>query len=444
MRAWCIGLGLTLLAASGPAQETPLPGAQVYITTDPPGSVIVFDGAAQPTSPCTMESVTPGRHLIIARKAGHREARLSVVVSAGQRLPVDMKLEVVHGLAIIHSKPSGADISIDGAHRGRTPLLITDLPLGKHRVKFETIGYKDKVVVLNVSDRTPRKISENLISDSARIILNSEPQGASVLLNGVERNKTPCVIDRIPSGIVELGVQLSGYHDYQHTLRVTAGEVIPLNIELKEKPGTMSIISIPDRARVYIGDEPRGVTPLTVEDLLPGTYHIAVEAPGYSRLVRDVTMRKSQTLREEFRLAKNSGMLELITEPAGASVYIDGEARGVTRRGRSDQVSERFTADLLKIGPHTVQISKKGYYARKLKVQIKKAETVTLHEKLERRFIPDTIVLLKDLPQDSLRGVISKRHPNGDVELETLDNIFTTIKSGNIVEIRPIVMNPEE
>ncbi len=432
------------MALGALAQDITLAGAQVYITTDPAGSIIMFDGDAQPTSPCTMENVAPGRHLVIARKAGHRQSRKSIIVSAGQRLPVTMKLEPVLGLAIIHSEPSAVDISIDGAHRGRTPVLLTDLPLGKHRIKFETIGYKDKEVVLNVSDRTPRKISENLVSDSARIIINSEPQGATVLLNGTERDKTPCVLDRIPSGVVDISLRLPGFHDYRHTLRVTAGEVAPLNIELHEKPGTMSITSIPPRARVYVGAEPHGLTPLTLADLPPGTYRIAVEAPGYSRLVRDIAMRKSETLREEFRLIKNSGMLELITEPAGASIYVDGEARGLTRRGKSDQVSERFVVDLLTIGPHTIQISKKGFFARKLNVQIKKAETLTMHEKLNRRFIPDTIVIVRNLPQDSLRGVISKRHPNGDIELETLDNIFTTIKGENIVEVRPIVTNPEE
>ena len=71
-------------------------------------------------------------------------------------------------------------------------------------------------------------------------------------------------------------------------------------------------------------------------------------------------------------------------------------------------------------------------------------ETLTQHIKLGRRFIPDTEIVTKGLNRNLYRGVISKRFPNGDIELEEYENIFVIIEKKHLVRVRPLRTNRKE
>ena len=116
IRAGALAGALLALTGSATAGEP----AQVRVTTDPPGAVITCDGVVYSAAPVTLTDLAPGRHLVVAGKPGFVETRRSITLAAGQRMALDLKLEPVMGLVLVHSTPPGVDVQVDGADRGRT------------------------------------------------------------------------------------------------------------------------------------------------------------------------------------------------------------------------------------------------------------------------------------------------------------------------------------
>ncbi|MBR3915350.1 MAG: PEGA domain-containing protein [Bacteroidales bacterium] len=64
----------------------------------------------------------------------------------------------------VDSEPSGADIYIDGKHYGKTPNIITDLPMGKHEIKLEKQEYNPVTKIFIIEEGEKLKFNETLLS----------------------------------------------------------------------------------------------------------------------------------------------------------------------------------------------------------------------------------------------------------------------------------------
>ena len=91
--------------------------------------------------------------------------------------------------------------------------------------------------------------------------------------------------------------------------------------------GVLKIVTDPDGATVYINEQQRGKTPLTVE-LAYGVHNIRVVRAGYKTEVRDVTIRVAE-LNVPFILKPEvvTGQVN-VYGPGGYHVFIDGHDRG--------------------------------------------------------------------------------------------------------------------
>jgi hypothetical protein len=425
------------------AQQSSDQACQVRVVTDPEGAMVYCDGVMQDTAPLTISDLREGDHIITAEKPGYNTARKSISLTKGQRIPVELALQQVMGLVLVHSDPPGAEVQVSGAVKGRTPLLITDLPPDKYRLRLEARGYAPKEVDLVVKDRIPQKLSVSLTSDSATLTITTEPPGANVLVNGISKGTTPCTVDRIPDGDNTLKLTLDGYEDHTQTLRLSAGEQQDITVALNPMPAQLTVVSIPLKARIYVKNEFRGESPLVLKSLEPGTYRIRAELRGHEVLARNVDLKRGDEKVEEFRLARNCGMLVLTTEPSGVKVFIDGEVSGTTavNKTETDVASDPLEMDLLPIGAHQVQLTKKGFYNVTFSIEIEKDKTVTKHVRMKRRFIPNYELRTAD---GVFRGVLVQQDNAGNVKIETKPGIIQTFMASEIISLRPIRTKPEE
>jgi hypothetical protein len=405
---------------------------QIRVTTDPPGAVVICDGRMQEDSPVTITNLEPGLHLLVIRKEGFQEYRQSPTVPAGQRVGVEIKLEPITGLALLQSVPPEVNVEIDGAHRGTTPLLLTDLPLGRYRVAASAPGYVPREMQLVLEDRTPREMNITLMPDSGTLTVETEPAGAAVTVNGAARGTTPCVIESVPTGDARMEIRLSGYNPHRQDIRMLAGQQQTIRLALTPAPAELNVTSVPEGARVYADDQYVGQAPVVLDRLAAGPHTVRLELRGYETESRAVEVKQGESTTEEFKLARNSGSLEIKTEPAGVKVVVDGEEVGTTTARETDAVSEILRVDFLFKGEHKMQLSKKGYLTIEKTILLEPTKTVTLYERLKRKFVPDTLIRTGTGPSDLYTGVVSSRQPNGDVVLETKPGIFLTIKASDI------------
>jgi hypothetical protein len=114
----------------------------------------------------------------------------------------------------IDSSPAGAAVSIDGTPRGKTPLRL-ELTEGAHTLDVTHDG-ATKHIPLTLAAGTVTAHSLEFVAPAAAgaaaadaaIEVRSDPAGGRVLVDGIERGKTPIVVTGLTSGRHE--VQVSG------------------------------------------------------------------------------------------------------------------------------------------------------------------------------------------------------------------------------------------
>ena len=109
------------------------------------------------------------------------------------------------------------------------------------------------------------------------LIVQSNPAGVQVFVDGVDRGMTPARLSVTPgSHILELrgnGVPRV------IPLQVAAGAQVSQYLEFAETPttGRLQVQSEPAGAKVTIDGTPRGVAPLTIADLAPGDHEVILQ-----------------------------------------------------------------------------------------------------------------------------------------------------------------------
>lgn len=413
------------------------PTTRLDITSQPSEATISVDNQERGLSPIMITDLPPGPHLIRVTKANCRDTFETVVLQTGVIRTVAFALEPLTGILLLTSVPTGSEVAIKGVSLGITPLLVTTLESGTHRLTVSSPGYQTKEIDVTLNGRIPVKQEVALMSDSGIIDLSSDPTGADVFVNGISRGQTPCRVDRIPGGTVALEIKANGFQPHTSEVSLAAGEVQKVNIQLKPMPGTLRVVTLPEGgARVYIDDEFKGESPFDLVNVKPGTYRVRVEKPGHEPAARTITLEKGASITEEFRLAKNTGRLELITAPANSTVLIDGKKVGITLSHANDTtaVSEPLSIEDVLEGEHQVAIFRKGFAVQKRAIEIKRGETLTLQFRLIRQFIPNYEVTTT---RSYYKGVLEFLNEEG-IRLETAPGISQTIPMKDVKKHGPL------
>ncbi len=435
---FCIaGLAAAAAVARG-ANETAIQTAEIHIDTSPSEAIVSCDGVVQETTPLTISDLHPGKHLIVAKKKNYHDARRTVNLKPGQKMSINMDLDPVKALLLVHSQPSGAEVKIEDAYAGQTPLLLTDLIVGRYKMTVASQGYTSKTVTLNLDDRTPRKHKITLISDSADLVINSEPSGAKVLLNNLDKGSTPCTLERVPKGQNTLTLLKDGYKTYEDTVTVQPGDQNTINVRLNPIPAELKIVSLPRKARIYFENERVGLAPVTLPDLKPGKYRVRAEIEGYAPLARTITLEHGEKTTEEFRLEKNSGTVRVTTVPSNVKVSIDGAPEGRTRLNLEDEnnKSQPLILDAIPAGKREITLKKRGYHDESFQITVEKGKTTTVDKKLKKHFVRNYLV---QTDTDTYRGMLVELKRDGSVRLEIKPGTIMTFPAEKIRVRRPLL-----
>ncbi|MHB2016110.1 MAG: serine/threonine protein kinase [Candidatus Xenobia bacterium] len=90
---------------------------------------------------------------------------------------------------------------------------------------------------------------------------------------------------------------------------------------------TLTVISQPPGARIYLNDRQIGRTPVTIQ-VEPLTYEIRAEAEGRSGVHQTVSLNDGQRAQVALKLPRAPAHLKLTVSPADADVLLDGKPAG--------------------------------------------------------------------------------------------------------------------
>lgn len=307
--------------------------ATLTVDSRPQGAEVYLDGRLSGRTPVTL-SVNPGRHEVELRLAGHQPYRVAVNPRPGERVQVFAQLvpEPRQGTLAVTSSPSGAEVYVDGALRGRTPLTLT-LPEGRYGVELRLSGHEPYRATVQVrrGETTRLDVRLNPIPRTGTLLLESSPTGAEAYVNGAFRGRTPLrlVLDE---GTYRVELRAPGYEPYQATVRVERGRETRLSASLRPiRTGELFLEARPEGAEVYVDGRLAGRAPLRVT-LEAGLHEVRVLAPGYAEYRAQVEVRPAETLRLFVELVPVRAVLELYLN-VEARVFLDGEEVGLAKGG---------------------------------------------------------------------------------------------------------------
>ena len=208
------------------------------------------------------------------------------------------------------------------------------------------------------------------------IDITTDPQGANILIDGVEVGVTPKTIPNLETGSHNLILNYPGYERLQKRIMVEDGKTIPISEYLVPKTGSLSILSDPIGATVYLDNFVKGQTPLDIPELPVKDYMIRLELKDYQMLERRVTVQYAENTTQKYSLDPLPGKLNVFTSPARATIIIGGE--------RYTSSSSGIATIELPVGQYRIEISKDGYGPLEKQVSIKPNDFGTLDINLKK------------------------------------------------------------
>jgi PEGA domain len=173
-------------------------------------------------------------------------------------------------------------------------------------------------------------------------------------------------------------VQLAGYTTFTGPVTMPAeGETTNIYATLNPIPtqppvnyGSIYVDSAPAGAQIYFNGNYRGLSPLTISDVWPGSYTIEAEKDGYQPYSTTTTVTGGIRSNVYCTLARldTSGALYVISDPTNSNVYLDAVYKGITPVMLNNIAS----------GTHILQIDHAGDYDWKSTVEIPAGCTKTV------------------------------------------------------------------
>ena len=203
---------------------------------------------------------------------------------------------------------------------------------GQVAFSVEAPGFVTQSVVTDVvsGGRTIDVTLEKLPDRYAVSIFPNLPD-AEFFINEKLVGHGPIVSFEIGEGSYQISARHPEYRTHEQVLEVQGGgNDVALSLSLDSAVQVVNVSSAPSGARIYIDGELSGVTPQSLP-LLQGRRELRFDLDGYVPETRYVNIVPDEraTL-PAVTLSRNPGRLEITSEPAGASVLMNGEFRGNT------------------------------------------------------------------------------------------------------------------
>ncbi|MEJ2056396.1 MAG: PEGA domain-containing protein [Desulfofustis sp.] len=214
-----------------------LPGI-LNLDLTPADGVSVFSGdmLLGKTPPSRIE-IGPGTHLLSLKKERYQPYRLKIdIEGGGVEQDLSARLDPDWAEITITSEPAGAQVLIDGASAGQTP-LTAELLSGNHRLMLSKELFISNEQTIEVKANINADYRFPMEPQPGRLQLSSKPAGAVVTIDNEYRGVTPLVLSLAPGA--EQMIQLShpGHKTLKHSVELSPGEKKELELSLEPECG---------------------------------------------------------------------------------------------------------------------------------------------------------------------------------------------------------------
>ena len=208
---------------------------------------------------------------------------------SGEKPAAGLPADAPAPLIVIASEPPGATVKLDDAERGATPVIIRDLPPGRHTVTLNLRGYEELVRQIHYPAAIPDKPFV-LRQKAGTLLITSTPPGATVQVGPRILGQTPLLLDDLPPGDHEFRLLSVCYDPVTVKAKITDIKPETLSATLQPRLGGLEIVTFPAGCEILIDGMSVGRTvaasadtreskPLAVNGLIEGEHEIVIQHP---------------------------------------------------------------------------------------------------------------------------------------------------------------------
>ncbi len=293
-----------------------------------------------------------GNYTVHVEKDGYYDIGQTFVVGDEPSMTVRLRMRKKPGKMFVVTEPAAdAVVTIDESLVGKAPYGPVELEPGVHSVRVEAerfLPFTDIVEVTGL-DKFER-LHIQLTPRWAEVNVRSEPAGALIYSGGNEVGVTPATVQLL-EGAHDLTVSKDGFSAWDGNVvaEPNVSQSLPI-IRLQPADARLLVNTIPRGANVTVNGRYRGQSPLTLSLTPDVDYQIGMSKAGYGVTSRSLRLQSAASESIMVDLSARVGTVTMNVEPADATVYVDGRARGTGK-----------TIVRLSSAPHRIEVKRRGF-----------------------------------------------------------------------------------
>lgn len=256
-------------------------------------------------------------------------------------------LSPLYGTIKATSDPPGAKIVVKNQYEEKnctTPCEVTKLFAMPSEVEVQLSGYETYKSKLDIPADTVHDLGTVVFKGDLKV--DSNPPDAEVLINGKVQGKTPFSMKELPAKKTTLEIRKKGEGLYVASVPISPGKETDLGVVTLSKLAAIRVDSTPQGAVVQLdGKRQEGKTPLVLNGLALGKHEISLKNDsGVSTLSKELNLAAGEVV--DLGTISLFGSIKVGSQPTGATVYINGEKKGVTPLTETEVVLAKWTTEI--------------------------------------------------------------------------------------------------
>jgi serine/threonine-protein kinase len=254
------------VAGQGQAPAAAAPEVPPAVDVEPPPPVVAAEPPPAPVSEPTVDvaagdAAPPVETPAAPELAPVTEVEPEVDVGEAPGLRADVAPAPVVGRLLIRSSPPGAQVVVNEAAAGITPLAMADLAYGDYVIRISRAGYRVELLSVSISADEPvaalnldliesgdapaaappagapsPDAAPGLAGESGTLVIDTRPAGAEVYVDGRLLGATPVTLVDVPTGAHTIRLLRSGYREWTTTVEIESGQQLRVAASLEGAP----------------------------------------------------------------------------------------------------------------------------------------------------------------------------------------------------------------